>query len=639
MIITTVSHGRTGRDARALLAHLGKEQAQAVRVVEMENIAARSPGEALRVMQQLRDGSRAEVAFQHISLNPRHPLTPEQRDEAVARIVAALGAEEHGRVLWEHADKARAKDGGADHHFHLVVAHVGPDLRALDMSQSYARLEAVARSLELDWGEELTPTRRHRAVAAAARRLGREDVALAVTAQRPEGPEPPPLPQSGMSSRTRARAERAGLDLPAERAAVAAAWAAADGPAALRAALAERGLDVVAGEKPGVWLVQRDGALVGALDRLAGERRAAVAARMAAEAPQRPEEGPQHVRPSPEPSRAPEPASGLPGASQRGSTPAPGGGEDPPHDRQGRAGGGEGAARPGGDALDRGGDPPAPRAERGGEPGPGRAGAGAAGAPPPGDGHRDARPGRGRDQGAPAHPVSLASRAEIERVRADLHPAAARIAALARSVAEEALPPSVRVRQDLDRMEAEARRRIEAARDPAPPGHLALLEAERRAAALGLELAGRGLRDALAASARTRAAIPRGLIARLSGGRAKAEAEAREAERRAGEATDALDRARERLTEVHDELAPVRREWERQEREQAPRRRQEREEAERTLQRVHQARQALGRDPALARRGTAAVLDAGEHAARPPPLPRDPAPRRGWDRGGPGFSR
>ena len=103
---------------------------------------------------------RASTHFRTLTINPKHNLSEQQRDLAVSRILDALGAEDHGYVLVEHF-KERSVTDRADHHFHLVLAHVGPDSqKRSNMSHSFARLEAVARSLEIDFGEELTPTTR-----------------------------------------------------------------------------------------------------------------------------------------------------------------------------------------------------------------------------------------------------------------------------------------------------------------------------------------------------------------------------------------------------------------------------------------------------------------------------------------------
>lgn len=279
MILTTTRHGRTARDARALGAHLNKQIAQESRVVAIENAPCRDADEALRYMQALRDGSRATTAFHHVTISPRGPLTDAQRDEAVCRVADALGAADHAFILWEHSEKRRAAPGGADRHYHLVLSHVGPSGRALDDSNSYRRLEAVARSLEIDFGERLTHSRRTAAVADELRRSGRDDVADAIISVAPPTP-----PTSSTSSKKRAAAERQGIDLPAAQESVRNAWAASDNPAAFRAALADTGLTVDAGRKAGVYVVRAGEIEVGALDRIIRQPRRQVTERMA-EAP------------------------------------------------------------------------------------------------------------------------------------------------------------------------------------------------------------------------------------------------------------------------------------------------------------------------------------------------------------------
>jgi hypothetical protein len=273
MILTTKRHGRSRRDVRNLLAHLNKQFHQTSRVVRIGGVPVSNADDAVRYMQVMRDASRASVACHHVSISPRVRLTAEQIDDAVQRILVALGAEDHAYVLWKHSEKPRADADVADEHYHLVIAHVGPDGRALDDSWSYVRMEAAARSLEVDFHEPLTPSRMTKSVIKELRRLGRDDVADMLTT--PVSP-----PSSAMSSRTRAKADRYGIDLPEAQVSVRAAWAASDGVAAFRNALADAGMEVAAGSKANVFIVTKNGGEIGALDRIVREKRAVVAARM-----------------------------------------------------------------------------------------------------------------------------------------------------------------------------------------------------------------------------------------------------------------------------------------------------------------------------------------------------------------------
>jgi len=276
MIVTTRRHGRTRRDIQNLVKHLDKQVGQTSRVVAIGNVPLANADDAMRYMATLRDASRATVSCHHISISPRNRLTDTQRDDAVRRILAAMGAEDHAYVVWQHSGKSRAGADVAEDHFHVVVSHIGPDGKALSDRQSFVRMEAVARTLEADFGEALTHSRKTKAVMAELRRIGRDDVADMLVA-------PATLPTSAMSSATRARAERAGLDLPKAQAAVRAAWTGSDGTAAFQSALQNEGFELVPGKKPGVFMVMAWGVEVGALDRIVRERRAVVAARMTQE--------------------------------------------------------------------------------------------------------------------------------------------------------------------------------------------------------------------------------------------------------------------------------------------------------------------------------------------------------------------
>lgn len=560
MIITTVAHGRTRRDSRNLLRHLAKTTGQTVRLIGMDNVLGRDAAEAVRSMEVMRDGSRAEVAFHHLTLSPRERLTDEQRDTAVARILTALGAEDHGWVLIEHDEKKRAVEGVSDQHFHLVVGHVGPDLKALDMGGSYARLEAVARGLEMDWGETLTDTRRHEAVAAQAAKMGREDVAEAVMAMRPE--DRADLPQAAMSSATRQRAERNGLSLPQVKEAVRAAWEAADGPQAFRAALAEQGLELAQGRRQGVWMVMHGEVEVGALDRLVKQKRAEVAQRMEQQH-ERTAEHPGHDRP----------------VEQDGPS------------REGRPG------REAGDRPDQGFAPAYGRDGRGtAEPRPGGPGAGPVDAPAPADDPRRDQPQAGQDRAARAH---------LETVKASLHPDAKRLVEMARSLAIETDPMQRHARameRDLGRAEELARQRLqEAQRAPQEPRNVIETRERVEATQEAARAARRAEREAQAERERLEASRPKGLVAWVMGRTGQHRRDEQEAQRRAAEAIKARKEAEFRQQVTEDALRSAERRWADRRAEIVAERDQEAREARQGLKWIEDARKALKADPALGR--------------------------------------
>jgi hypothetical protein len=268
MIVTTTRHGRTRRDVRNLARHLNKGLGHESRVVAIGGCPLSHADDVLAYMQAMRDGSRAAVSCHHVTLNPASSITADQRDDMVQRVLSEMGAADHPWILWEH-EKPRADGEAADRHFHLVIGHIGPDGRALDDRHSYRRLESVARTLEVDWGHEITPSRR---AASVARQLeaARPDVAAAVQAAQPSEP-----PRSSTSSRRRAAADRQGVDLPRARAEIATAWSAGGAEAVLSA-----GYEIAPGQRPGVYVVSREGVELGALDRLVKEKRRDVSQKM-----------------------------------------------------------------------------------------------------------------------------------------------------------------------------------------------------------------------------------------------------------------------------------------------------------------------------------------------------------------------
>ncbi|MEP0452959.1 relaxase/mobilization nuclease domain-containing protein [Roseibium sp.] len=243
-------------------------------VVAIGGVPLSTAEDVLNYMQAMRNGTKASVSLHHITLSPEKEIDDIQSHQMVRETLKSLGAEDHAWVLWHHEKIRYAKGGGAPH-FHLVVGHVGPDGKALDDGNSFRKLEAVARSLEVDWGHEVTPSRRAIRV---ARDLveDRPDVAAAIV--RAQGQE---LPKSAMTSNSRAATLRQGVDLPKVRAEIAAAWK-NDGPEGVRKA----GYEILPGKKPGVWIVVQNGVELGALDRLVRVKRAAIREAIEAESAQ-----------------------------------------------------------------------------------------------------------------------------------------------------------------------------------------------------------------------------------------------------------------------------------------------------------------------------------------------------------------
>lgn len=274
MIGQVTPHGRTGQDGRNLVRHvIDKEPAARLQV--MNSLGSDLP-DVIREMEIMRDGTRAESAYLHIIISPGTALDDDGLRKAAQIVMKHFDAEDHPAALVFH-DKKR-NGGAGDHHGHLVLGRVGPDGKPLASGFEKIRLETAMRIVEFEMGEPPVLGEHYASSVRWLRKNGRDDVADRLESVFGGNPD---RPRSAASPSKRQALERQGVNLSAARESVKAAWSAADGVAAFHAAMAEKGLTVIPGEKTGVFIVRAGDIEVGALDRILGEKRKAVAERMA----------------------------------------------------------------------------------------------------------------------------------------------------------------------------------------------------------------------------------------------------------------------------------------------------------------------------------------------------------------------
>jgi hypothetical protein len=224
----------------------------------------------------------AKYAIRHYAISPEQAMSREQALEIVRDLGREFGFDPVRAVVVEH-QKPRQDGAGHDRHWHALVPEVDPVRgRVLDAHWMRARHEKVSRVAELRLGHDQVSGRWNAAVARALRADGRDDLADRV-AEMARGDRP----RGAYTSDRRQIAQRQGRSMPEMKAAVADAWQRADSPRSFAAALTDQGLALRPGERPGVWIVEASGddgqpVLVGAVDRLVRERRAAVAERLGA---------------------------------------------------------------------------------------------------------------------------------------------------------------------------------------------------------------------------------------------------------------------------------------------------------------------------------------------------------------------
>lgn len=265
-------HGRTRRDSRNLAGHLLKDRGAAVEIV---NSAAPDLRAVIADMEIARDGSAADAAFLHAFISPARDMSRDELRQAGELVLRHFGAEDHQAAFVYHDKPRQGGEGGS--HLHLVVGRVGPDGEVLPAGFEKIRMETAMRLAEFELGETATLGRHHASGVRWLRANGRADVADWLEASHGADPD---KPVSAASPSKRQALARKGVELADVADVVRSAWSASDGGRSFAAALRAEGLDVVPGEKAGVFVVRHGNVEIGALDRIVKIKRREVAARM-----------------------------------------------------------------------------------------------------------------------------------------------------------------------------------------------------------------------------------------------------------------------------------------------------------------------------------------------------------------------
>ena len=211
-------------------------------------------------------------------LAPREEITREQAMEILASIAEEFRFDLKRATIVEHR-KSRVDPGAFNRHWHMAVGEVDPVTgRVLSSSHDHARHEFIARLWEARLHHAFTIGAHTKAVLARLRREGNTAVAdaldAAFTAQDVD------RPREAFTTARHQAAKRGGVDLPAMREVVGAAWKSSNSLAGLTVALEAAGLSLSSGDVEGEWIVTQEGTLLGSLRRLTKLRKAAFAERM-----------------------------------------------------------------------------------------------------------------------------------------------------------------------------------------------------------------------------------------------------------------------------------------------------------------------------------------------------------------------
>lgn len=231
-----------------------------------------------------------KYAIRHAQIAPDQQMDRDAAIGAVRAYLAEFGSRDIDRdlahtLIVEHRKK-RADHEAYDRHWHAAIPERLPSTGRVMDSKMYARHERLARTLEVSLGHAIHKGRHNKFVVESLREQGRGDIAAKLDgAEIAKGD----LPQTAYTSDRVQAAKREGRDLPGMRQAVKVAWSSSDSAASFAAALAESGLTVEAGRKPGTWVVNDQmGKLVGSVDRLTGIPKSEVSARLGGDDPDPP---------------------------------------------------------------------------------------------------------------------------------------------------------------------------------------------------------------------------------------------------------------------------------------------------------------------------------------------------------------
>jgi hypothetical protein len=275
MIVKAYKYKGGLSDARRLNEHLWKSAAQRPELSETRHLYVADTLAGIRVMQSLQRGSRAQIAFWHISLSPTTTLNASDRTRVVNLIITELKAEAHPLIVVSHNDKPRARRGGGARHFHCVLGHVSPITGlALDMRNHVQRLQKVGAIAGYDIEGQTSVSSYHRSIVTHLSRDGRPDVAAWLTELATKTPR---LQQPRMTDALRRSAAAVGFELAPFHARLERLWNSGASEEAFDELLADAGITIRRGDRlPDSILLYRGDLFVGAIHRILGQPRSLV---------------------------------------------------------------------------------------------------------------------------------------------------------------------------------------------------------------------------------------------------------------------------------------------------------------------------------------------------------------------------
>jgi hypothetical protein len=146
-----IINGGSRCNARFFAKHLTDgETNERVTLCDIRNLASQNVADALHEMEVVALGTFCKNFFYHANINPldTEQLTPGQWEQAVDTLEKNLGLIDHARFVVEHHKKSRT-------HRHVIWSRINVlRMRAVKMTDDYAKHQATARHLEQEFGLE-----------------------------------------------------------------------------------------------------------------------------------------------------------------------------------------------------------------------------------------------------------------------------------------------------------------------------------------------------------------------------------------------------------------------------------------------------------------------------------------------------
>tara|TARA_R110002051_G_scaffold16377_1_gene49518 strand:+ start:57000 stop:58994 length:1995 start_codon:yes stop_codon:yes gene_type:complete len=234
----------------------------------------------------------AKYGLRQIILNPAEEMTREQAMEGFSMAAAEFGFRVTDMVIVEHR-KPRA-EGGFGLHWHGFAPEVDARTeKVLSNKAMFRRHEKLARKMEDAFGHQILSGKHDIAVARALRQESFDLLADKVLKARSDAGGDK---RAAYSDAQHQIAKRQGINLPEAKNEIRDLWKRSDNGRAFCAALEGAGYSLERGRKANTWIVQRDGNLIGSVDRLTRTPKVEVADRLAGVQPSGPHVAFGHLR-------------------------------------------------------------------------------------------------------------------------------------------------------------------------------------------------------------------------------------------------------------------------------------------------------------------------------------------------------